>query len=104
MTQPSFAAFESAARAQGFDQVLERVWAPGQVVGTHTHPFAVQALVVAGEFWLGCKGQTRHLQAGDRFELELGEPHDERYGPQGATFWAARRHLVAPPAPPADQA
>ena len=92
MTQPNFIAFESAARAQGFDAVLERVWAPDQVVGTHSHPFAVQALVVAGEFWLGCKGHTRHLQAGDRFEMAAGEPHDERYGPQGATFWVARQH------------
>ena len=28
-------------------------------------------------------------------ELEPGTPHDERYGPQGATFWVARRHPAA---------
>ena len=95
MPLPSFTEFESASLAQGFDEVLERVWAPGQVVATHAHPFAVQALVVAGEFWLGCGGQTRHLRAGERFALDPGVPHDERYGPEGATFWAARRHPSA---------
>ena len=92
MTLPTFAQFEAEARTEGFDQVLERLWSPGQVVATHTHPFAVSALVVAGELWLGCDAQTRHLQAGDRFTLEPGTPHDERYGPQGATFWVARRN------------
>ena len=94
MNLPSFAEFEAQARTQGFDEVLQREWAPGQVVGTHSHPFAVSALVVSGEFWLACAGQTRHLQAGDRFELARDIPHDERYGPEGATFWAARRHAA----------
>jgi quercetin dioxygenase-like cupin family protein len=92
MSLPSFAEFESEARAQGFDQVLERRWAPGTVVDTHSHPFALQALVVEGEFWLTCDGQTRHLRPGDRFALERERPHAERYGEQGAVFWVARRN------------
>ena len=92
MTLSTFAQFETEARTQGFDEVLERLWMPDQVVGTHAHPYAVSALVAAGEMWLGCEGRIRHLQAGDRFKLEPGTPHDERYGPQGATFWAARRN------------
>jgi mannose-6-phosphate isomerase-like protein (cupin superfamily) len=89
---PTYAEFEANARAAGFDEVLERRWAPGTVVATHTHPFAVDALVVEGEFWLTCGGQTRHLRAGDRFALEREVPHEERYGSEGAVFWAARRH------------
>ena len=89
---PTFAEFEAAVKAQGFDEVLERAWGPDVVVSTHSHAFAVNAIVVAGELWLRCGEQTRHLQAGDRFELDRDQPHDERYGPQGATFWAARRH------------
>jgi len=61
-------------------------------VATHTHPFAVKALVVQGEMWLTVQGQTRHLHAGDSFELDREAPHAERYGPSGATYWAARRH------------
>jgi quercetin dioxygenase-like cupin family protein len=58
---------------------------------THTHPFDVQAVVTRGEFWLTCGSDTRHLKAGDTFALAREIPHAERYGPQGATFWVARR-------------
>ena len=95
MTLPTYAEFEATARAQGFDEVLERVWGPGLELATHSHSFAVNALVTQGDLWLSCGEQTRHLQAGDRFELQPNEPHAERYGPQGAIFWAARRHAVA---------
>ena len=66
-------------------------FAPGTVVETHTHPFAVRALVLRGELWLDCRGGTRHLVAGDRFELERDEPHAERYGADGARYRVARR-------------
>jgi quercetin dioxygenase-like cupin family protein len=89
---PTYEQFEAASRAEGFDEVLVRDWAPGQVVDTHTHPFAVKALVVSGEFWLTEGDRVRHVRAGDGFELARGVPHAERYGEQGATFWAARRH------------
>lgn len=94
MKNTDFAAFEAAARADGFDEVLERRWAPGTVIDTHTHAFAVQALVTEGALWLSCGGETRHLQAGDRFELDRDVPHAERYGPDGAVFWVARRNAA----------
>jgi quercetin dioxygenase-like cupin family protein len=90
----TFAEFEAASRAQGFDEVLQRDWASNLVIDTHTHPFAVSALMVSGDLWLTCDGQTRHLREGDRFELPREAPHAERYGPAGATFWAARRHAA----------
>ena len=92
MTQPDFAAFQSQHLAQGFDEVLERQWKPDTVIDTHTHAFAVKALVVQGELWLTVGADTKHLRAGDPFELPREVPHAERYGPEGATFWVARRH------------
>ncbi len=92
MNLPSFAEFQAQARADGFHEVLERIWAPDLLIDTHTHPFAVEALVVEGELWLNCQGSSRHLRTGDRFELPHGEPHAERYGPRGATLWVARRN------------
>lgn len=91
MSMPTFTEFESNALAQGFDQVVERTWPPGQVVDTHTHPFDVQALVVQGQFTLTYEGKTLNLKAGQTFTLARGIPHEERYGPQGATYWVARR-------------
>jgi mannose-6-phosphate isomerase-like protein (cupin superfamily) len=94
MTAPSFAQFKTTQLAQGFDEVLERPWAPNTVVSTHTHPFSVSALVVQGEMWLTVGDDTRHLQAGDRFTLDRDVPHAERYGAEGAVFWVARRNTA----------
>jgi quercetin dioxygenase-like cupin family protein len=91
MTQPSFETFKAAALAQGFDEVTEREWPPGLVLDHHTHPFAVRALVVKGEMWLTVGDDVRHLRPGDTFELDHATPHAERYGPEGATYWVARR-------------
>lgn len=87
---PEFDTFKSSALAEGFDEVLERVWAPGTVVDTHTHPFAAKALVVQGEMWLTVGNETLHLVPGEFFELEHAAPHSERYGAEGATYWVAR--------------
>ena len=88
----SFGEFESAARARGFTEVLERQWAAGTVIDTHTHPFAVEARVVQGELWLTVGDNTRHLQPGDSFALDREVKHAERYGSVGATYWVARRN------------
>lgn len=85
------AAFEAEARADGYTEVLVREWAPGQAVAEHTHPFALRVQVVRGELVLTFAGQARTLRAGQRFELPLAMPHTEAYGPEGATFWVARR-------------
>jgi quercetin dioxygenase-like cupin family protein len=91
MTHPStFEQFRDDALSRGFHEALVREWAAGQENSLHEHPFDTYALVVRGEFWLTVEGRTRHLRAGDTFELARQVPHSERYGPQGATFWAAR--------------
>lgn len=90
MPATTFEAFAVEQRALGCDEVIERVWKPDITVQTHTHPFSVRALVVQGEMWLTVGEQTRHLCAGERFELDEDVPHAERYGAEGATFWVAR--------------
>ncbi len=87
----SFDEYTASMRSQGFDEVVVRDWSPREVVETHRHPFAARALMVSGEMWLTQRGVTRHLVAGDRFELDADEPHAERYGDQGATYWVGRR-------------
>jgi hypothetical protein len=92
MTAPTFEAFKTKQLAAGFDEVIERTWQPNTVLDTHTHPFAVDALVVQGEMWLTVNGQTQHLLPQDRFVLAREVPHEERYGAQGATYWVARKN------------
>ena len=91
MALPSFDEFAARQRALGYDEVLQRPWAPGTVLAHHSHPFDASALVVQGRMWLTVAGHTRELVAGDTFELARSVPHDERYGPEGATYWVARR-------------
>ena len=92
MEAPSFSEFEAAARSEGYDEVVPRDWPAGAVLETHEHPFAVKAIVVAGEMWLTHGGTTEHLQPGDRFELDEGVPNAERYGNAGAPPSTSRRH------------
>ena len=84
------AAFEQALRAEGYDEVLTRVWEAGQVVPEHTHPFDVRALVLDGEITLTWNGQSRLYRSGDIFVLAAHTPHAEAYGPTGARFLAGR--------------
>lgn len=95
MDMPTLRDFEASARAEGFDEVTERHWDARVVLDTHTHPFAVKALLVRGEMWLTVGEQTRHLRPGDTFELDREVPHAEQYGVDGATYWVARRHGAA---------
>ena len=92
MAALTYAEFEAAARAEGFDEVLVREWNPALVLETHRHAFAVRAHVARGEFWLTEGTQVRHLRAGEGFELARDVPHAERYGAEGTTVWVARRH------------
>jgi quercetin dioxygenase-like cupin family protein len=84
--------FRTQRLAEGFDEVTERVWKPYQELPVHSHPFSVHALVTAGEMWLTIGERTQHLVAGDEFRLAREEAHAERYGAEGATYLAARKH------------
>jgi hypothetical protein len=89
---PDLPAFEAEARRRGFDEVLERSWAPNTVLDMHTHAFGVWAQVSRGEMWLTAGGQTQHLMPGDQFSVGYEVPHAERYGADGAAYWVARRN------------
>jgi CheY-like chemotaxis protein len=92
MPEVQFADFEATSFAGGYDEVVERRWDANEVLEPHRHPFDVKALMVAGDLWLTREGQTKHLRAGDSFEIPRNQVHAERYGPNGAIFWVARRH------------
>jgi len=92
MDSGSFDDFAAAARAEGFDEVMERSWPADTRLDLHTHPVALKARLLSGEMWLSIGERTQHLQAGDDFALDKEVAHAERYGPQGATYWVARRH------------
>ncbi len=91
MTTQTFESFKTKQLEAGFDEVIERTWQPNTVLDAHTHPGAVDALVVQGEMGLTVNGLTQHLMPQDRFTLARDVPHEERYGAEGATYWVARK-------------
>jgi quercetin dioxygenase-like cupin family protein len=88
----SFAQFEEQALAEGYNEVLERVWEPNQKLESHTHPYAVSVMVIKGEMWLTQNDHTQHVKPGDKFKVAQDALHAEVYGPEGTTFWVARAH------------
>ena len=88
----TFESFKSEKLAMGYDEVLTREWAPHLVNDTHEHPFDSDVYVAQGELWLTIAGQAQHFKAGDSFKVPKHLPHAEKYGEQGALFWAARRN------------
>jgi quercetin dioxygenase-like cupin family protein len=90
MTIPNLEEFTKLAQEKGYETVAIREWAPNSVSELHTHEFAVLAMVVQGEMWLTRDNTTEHLQIGDTFTMEAETPHSERYGKDGAIYWAAR--------------
>ena len=92
MVTLNFETFRIQALTEGFDEVLERQWDPLTLLDMHTHPFSVKAVVTRGEMWLTVGDLTRQLRRGDTFEVARDVPHAERYGQEGAVYWAAQRN------------
>jgi len=85
-------AFETACKHDGYSDVEEKHGPPGFTSQMHTHPFAVRALVLSGEFTLNRGGEAQAFHAGGTFSLEAGCEHAESFGPAGATYLVARKH------------
>lgn len=92
MTEDTFESFKTRKLSEGYDQVLVREWELGFANNPHEHPFDTDAVVAKGEYWLTMNGQTTHYKAGDVFQVARGVMHSERYGLEGAVFWAARKN------------
>jgi quercetin dioxygenase-like cupin family protein len=85
-------AFAAAARAEGYDEIVEREMPAGFRDPEHHHAFDARILVTAGEFSITIGGATRSYRAGESFEVPAGTPHAEAVGDQALRFTVARRH------------
>jgi quercetin dioxygenase-like cupin family protein len=83
--------FTEKTMADGYEGVVTREWAANSISETHTHEFAVHAVIAKGEMWLTRGDKTDHLRVGDTFTMDPDTPHSEKYGPDGTVYWAARR-------------
>lgn len=74
--------------ADGLDVI---VWedAPGVEYPEHAHPAREVRHVLEGSMTVGAGGGVHELGPGDRVELDPGERHWARVGPEGVTYLSA---------------
>lgn len=77
---------------EGFDEVLAKTLPAKQQLDVHTHPFAVKALVTAGQVTLGVGNELTIYRVGDVFSIAKGCEHSELYGDQGVSYMLGRKH------------
>jgi quercetin dioxygenase-like cupin family protein len=65
---------------------------PNGSLDNHSHPFAVQALVLEGYIEISISGKTQKYGVGEVFELAVEELHAESYGPEGVKYLASRKN------------
>jgi quercetin dioxygenase-like cupin family protein len=84
-------AFKAELSRTGYQEVLEKTYAPDEFIAPHKHLFRARAVITAGEMDISWAGVSRHYEVGDIFEIEAGAEHSEHYGEQGATYLVGRK-------------
>jgi quercetin dioxygenase-like cupin family protein len=84
--------FTAAARAEGYDEIVEREMPAGFRDPEHRHAFDARILVTAGEFSITMGGATQVYRAGETFSVPAGTPHAEAVGDEALRYTVARRH------------
>ena len=87
--------FEARVREQGYDDVVHREMPANTINAMHAHDFDAQILIVDGEMTLRREDSERTFRPGEICEVTAGSRHEERAGPNGATYVAGRRRLSA---------
>lgn len=87
----NFNDFSTQAMDDGFDEIIKKEWAPNLVIEKHTHPFDARVQVATGQVKLELATGVQTFEAGQGFFIPRGTEHAEQYGPNGATFWVARK-------------
>jgi quercetin dioxygenase-like cupin family protein len=90
-SHPNLIEFTSQAMEDGFDEVVQKDWAPNLALEMHTHPYDVRVQVCEGEVLLTQAAGAQKFVAGQGFFLARDIEHSEQYGSEGATFWVARK-------------
>lgn len=84
-------AFIAALAREGFSELVTVERAPNDGMEMHTHPFEAKALILDGEISIVAGGTESVYRTGSIFHLQAGEPHTERYGPNGVRYLVGRR-------------
>lgn len=84
-------AFIAALAKEGFSELVTVEREANGGLDVHTHPFEAKALILDGEISIVTDGAESVYRSGAIFHLKAGEPHSERYGPDGVRYLVGRR-------------
>jgi quercetin dioxygenase-like cupin family protein len=84
--------FETAARRDGYAEIVDRRMEANHVNPDHVHEFDARVLVIEGEMTIAQGGVSHTYRAGDMCALAAGTLHSEQCGPGGVRYLAGRRH------------
>jgi quercetin dioxygenase-like cupin family protein len=84
--------FEAQLKASGYTEIETKVYEPKPANGEHGHHFAVQGLVLDGEFIVIQNGQRVSFAPGHIFTVPAGDLHCEEIGPDGAKVLLGRKY------------
>ena len=85
--------FLQILQQEGFPEPVEVQQIPNGVLGIHTHPFEVKALVMQGSIEINLNGVSATYLVGDVFHLHFEQAHTESYGPEGVRYLASRKSV-----------
>jgi quercetin dioxygenase-like cupin family protein len=87
--------FFAGLKADCFAEAVTITQPVAYEMGEHQHDFDARALITAGQITLGVAGVSTTYFVGDVFRLAAGTPHHESAGPEGVTYLAGRRKVLA---------
>lgn len=85
------AEFIELLNAEGYREIVTVERTQHGELPEHAHVFTARALILEGEIMLDIGGASRSYRAGQVFELDRGQLHTERYGPQGVRYLVGRK-------------
>lgn len=84
-------AFKESLVKDGFAAAVSVTRDANGEAALHEHEFEAKALIVQGWLDIRVGNSERRYEVGDIFHLRAGEPHSERYGPDGVTYLVGRK-------------
>jgi quercetin dioxygenase-like cupin family protein len=78
-------------RKEGFNKIY--VWEdyPGSYYPYHTHDFYSAHIVIDGKIKIRTDDGEFEFMGGDRFDVEKGEKHSAKVGPEGCVYIVAEK-------------
>jgi mannose-6-phosphate isomerase-like protein (cupin superfamily) len=78
--------YRKQLEAEGFSHMY--VWqdGPNAFYQNHTHPELTAHIILHGEMTLTMNGNSQTYRVGERCDVEAGEAHSARMGPEGCRY------------------